>query len=569
MPFRFGNEPYYWLLLPIAVFCVYLLVISHIGFVPNDTTYLVSAGWRLLNGEHLYTDYIYARPPLSPLINAALLSILPEQGQLLRISQFSVMYYTTYIVTEVMLLYRFFPRMAAFAPFGLMLTLAMVMQMMSMRVMWHTADGIFFALFAIAALFYPKRITIPGIVTAALLTVISMAAKQSFYPLPFLLAFAVFFTAGWKKAFGYAAAVAALLAILIAAAYQAYPAETIQFFTQKQSQSQLVPFLRAGFLYYLTDTILALLFFPIPIALYLIFKRISFRPFSIPSVIDQFDEVRYRSLPAEVIRLLPPVIIWTYAVTLGYVIYFMLHGINYNPAIYSTHRLFFLFGTGISFWLIYKRMISRHQFFGFFSLMGLAWMASLSWGMMTPTLMVFPGFFMMLYAGNRFFAKGVSRYALYIIIALHLVYAFGFSAINGDTFEDLGRFSPKLEGMYSGRTTTSTYLSVARVMRAIESCPTDNYAVLPGATYVDWAHSKAPSLSLDWVSNVEMMRQKPKIMAQIARLDCVIIDQPYDFWEQEQFSLDINEVYKHAKPGSMIYSYDERFYYPGDPVPLH
>ncbi|MBA4358137.1 MAG: hypothetical protein C0405_10480, partial [Desulfovibrio sp.] len=70
-----------WLLLPglALVWGAANLVWS---YNPGDDGFILAYSWRIVNGQIPHRDFVYIRPPLSPLLHAVWLA-LPEQAQFL------------------------------------------------------------------------------------------------------------------------------------------------------------------------------------------------------------------------------------------------------------------------------------------------------------------------------------------------------------------------------------------------------------------------------------------------------------------------------------------------------
>ena len=53
------------------------MVYAPYGYSGVDEGFITALVWRVLNGELPYVDFIYVRPPGTPLLHAAIQAVLP------------------------------------------------------------------------------------------------------------------------------------------------------------------------------------------------------------------------------------------------------------------------------------------------------------------------------------------------------------------------------------------------------------------------------------------------------------------------------------------------------------
>ncbi len=176
-----ARPPWFWPLLFLTpiLFC---LVFAFYGWSQGDDGFILGYSWRLFNGEEPYRDFIYVRPPLSPLLHSFYFYILPDQYIYLASRIFVVLQLYIYSLLAAKLLFAvspvddhewqqwlqwgclgFFVSATAFTPMP-----------------WHTIDGVLFAVLSFYWLTKPLRVST---ILSALFLLLALLTKQSFYPL--------------------------------------------------------------------------------------------------------------------------------------------------------------------------------------------------------------------------------------------------------------------------------------------------------------------------------------------------------------------------------------------------
>lgn len=174
---------------------VFLIVFGRFGLEDSDSGFLVAMGWRILDGQLPYRDFIYIRPPLSVYWSALQLKITPEVGQVLWMRLINYYQLLGQVVLTTFILVRQYkfeslginPYVFAFIAFLLTSTGTLYFQ-------WHTTDGIFLAVLGFFIL-----LRFDNSVCAAFLSgvIFSLAAltKQNYAAVPIIgtvMAFVMF-----------------------------------------------------------------------------------------------------------------------------------------------------------------------------------------------------------------------------------------------------------------------------------------------------------------------------------------------------------------------------------------
>lgn len=170
-----------WILGVLAVSGFYFLVAGRHGWSTTDDGFVLGLAWRVHNGELPYRDFIYVRPPLTPLMHSLWYKITTPSlaialGRLLYIAQIL----TAALITAKIATSGASPRMKiawpAYGFAGFLLSVSVLTPMP-----WHTVDGLFLASLGLLALTRrtPRSAEIAGVLLA-----LAALTKQSYYPMP-------------------------------------------------------------------------------------------------------------------------------------------------------------------------------------------------------------------------------------------------------------------------------------------------------------------------------------------------------------------------------------------------
>jgi len=158
---------------------VYSLTFARFWLSDVDEGFLLGLAWRIVHGQLPYRDFIYVRPPLPILLEAAQLALIPWD---LQIYVSRVLFYVcvaTYSLVSAQLLCRGSRgRTAAIDPY-LLAAAAFVFSSHDFPPMaWHTTDGILFATLGVALLVRSARPL--AVAAGAASLVLAALCKQPF-----------------------------------------------------------------------------------------------------------------------------------------------------------------------------------------------------------------------------------------------------------------------------------------------------------------------------------------------------------------------------------------------------
>lgn len=176
------------LLLPLA----YLLLIGRLGWSHLDDGFILGNAWRVFQGELIYRDFFYVRPPGSVYLHALWYWLVPRDWvyftgravYCLQIMVYSMVAAHSLAASPEAPVYlkRHWRR---FAAVGFIMSACMLTPFP-----WHTVDGIFFGTLGAAMLLTPKPQSSANRLKHLLggvLLVMAALCKQSFYPWPLVV----------------------------------------------------------------------------------------------------------------------------------------------------------------------------------------------------------------------------------------------------------------------------------------------------------------------------------------------------------------------------------------------
>ena len=537
------NKKEVLVLVPILIYYFYeILFLAHYNFTFNDPGYLFGMAWRLLNGEEIYVDFLYARPPLSPYLVAFWINILPEDGQYYYTK---IVVYTYSLTTSLMLFYILKRHMKSFfsnAHSGSILLMINVFNVNYYNHFWHTIDGI---LFSTASLFVglsketPSTIRIYGM---SILILFAMLSKQSFYPMPFAIALFLALIYTKKVAIRFAAIMFLNVIIMLTLAYVFAKPQFVAYLEFKQYNSQLGPLLEAGVVNYVIGGLRLFVFMGFFVVL--IYNREFYA---------LFKKKEYSNICKQFITPLSH----GFILLVGLLAALNLYDLANEPDGSSMLMHIPVIG-GLSIyivWMLFQierniiSMETKKQILIIGLLMSIAWCASLSWGYKSPMLYSGIIMFSFLYVYWVNTKKHVSRitilFTTLMMAILSLVFVMqGFT----DKSENLGKYAKKLNGTYVHH--RNSIRNISFIEEEIKKCNSDNYVVLPSHPHIHWMHNTTSKISLDWVSNVEMLNKKERIKEELKSVDCIIIDKYYSLGGNKEFDFNRSELigserYKH------------------------
>lgn len=476
---------------------VVVVLFSCIGYAPygineTDGGFLTGLAYRLELGEIPYRDFIYVRPPVPLYLRWLELKMLPYNYLVLGER------YLFYILVG---LYSFWGSWLVLRQDAVAALVAIPAFLLGVHNFppssWHTVYGLFLATWG---LYLWSKYN--NSFFAALLLLLAIGCKQSFYPI-LLFWPAYLILTGSKKALLMTAIVWATAISLVAGLFLQLGALT-PFFNLTQGAIGANTAIKAGLFSFFR--IHPLVFFlPLP---WLLCKWLGWKQWELPAMffLALGLPVSWSWNIYQHQDFVPPMhqsrLAWWIAVV--FVIHFLV-------GMFRDHRQDQKTGL-LTLKAVFQEWKTLDSFHSLLWLIALAWMASISWGYDFPALYPLPGIIVMSWwlipeavEGSRKLMR-LPAAVVFVILGLSVAGAVHFSqqyiyrdGPRAAMTQHLGEIFPPLTGIYS---TADTYKKYQELSQLNARYP-DKIAVLPAFPYANFLLQQKPLLPIDWLFDAE------------------------------------------------------------------
>lgn len=192
----------------------YCLILSQYGMETWDTGYMSSFAWRIVNGQHVYEDFIYKFPPITIYVHAFFMKILPETGQFFYfriIAYLSFLLQVYFFVSGTYLIYN----IKKVNKWGLIILCFLISWLNFPPYPWPTTDGLFYASIAFWIVAKNTKVNFVTLFLIAFFSLLSALSKQSFYLIPLLILIWIYLRYNLKASLYYIISLSFLLGIFI------------------------------------------------------------------------------------------------------------------------------------------------------------------------------------------------------------------------------------------------------------------------------------------------------------------------------------------------------------------
>lgn len=493
------------------VILVYMVGLSHFSFSIDDGGYLYGAGWRILIGESIYTDFIYARPPVSPYLNALLQYLMPDNGEYLMMRKFFYLEVFLYSFMSADIIRMFIKDNHSRINTYVLGTVFFIFNVHFNNYMWHTTDGLFFLTLSFWILL--KKKSLLWMIISVMSLLLAMGTKQSFYPAVFIFVLFIFAFKGRDEGYKYLFVIVGWATIIALFTYLFWMKEFISFCQLKQENDPIESLIKSGLVVYIVNTAVSFI-----VAITYLFRK---------SVIQKFNYFLDDKKGSDALEYFIKLI------SRSYLFFILLFSFLYSFADFIFPKMVHFFMSGslilVSMASIYFFLVkennkeSKDRFLVIFVLVSFSWMASLSWGYQTPIFFSGILMYLLLYFGK--IDLDIKKTVIFLTLSVFVV----FSVLTQRSFFDGKELSPisnKLSGIYSYDKNMT--ISIFEVNDKLKKCG-DSYTIFPDHTYIHYAKSTIPENSLDWISKAEAMNKKDLIQKQIDDSACLIVNERYRF----------------------------------------
>lgn len=512
------------LALPVFIFFIAAFFLSHLGFSIDDGGYMYGLGWRVLTGETIYTDFLYARTPFSPFFNAFIQHITPDNYEYLYIRIFFFFMVFIYSYLSILLLFEFTKIKINKSLFSIIISVAFLFNIHTNNYMWHTVDGLFFFTIGVYLLFSKKHINKHSLFGFTFL-MIAFMSKQSFL-LPYLLTVGLYLYSNNRNFLNNIIGVLFSFVFFTCFVY-IFNIPFIEMIKQISYASSFKDLLTAGFYEYLLKGFV-FFFFLLIIAPLLFIKKA-------PDVFNNNEYINH------FIALL--------AITSLIIKPFLVLCANFIDAKFFPSMLHMNLQFDVLLILIYiffsiKENIKNNTKFNeqiiWLVLLSIAWGGSISWGYQTPIfysgIFIFMLFVIVkrdsLFDANEFIVKIMISFLIPVWLVSNYYIINGKHFLWPKEYMELGFVSEKLRGIYVND--EKELNNIIYVLQSVDHC-NGTYAVKYSHTYLHWALNTPNSVSLDWISKAEAVGYDDRINNELKSVDCVIEDKDYRFLNNKRF----------------------------------
>jgi hypothetical protein len=440
------------------------------GNDPSDQGFVKGFSWRMMLGQKPYLDFIYPRPLLTVLLDYFFRCLSPLH---LEVFLERVRFYYQMMAIPLMV---FLP--LSFVKHSHRFSLIIISYLLSLGAFpaasWYTMDGLFFA--ALAFSFFSDDSS--SFRWCLFFAFCSALTKQSFYPLPLYV-----FSYGllnWKK-IKVIDFIIGMIPVLGFGIYLFIINGTEAFIRQTSGASRLSDLVDAGVLAYVNmTTIKYLVFFWLAFMISLKNKKYAL---IFLACVFGFDFCKFLTENAVSERAFP---------------------IKHFPKA--------VFILGFSYLMITYRRI---DFFKLMFLLAIAWCSSLSWGYKTPALFM-PGLLAIGYLvlNERASWLLVPKFLMTLLVMTGALYVI--QNLNrhrqGKIWENnlhLGALNSRYTLIFTNHETFSLYAEMKNLNSQKQG------VFLPAFSDSNYFLNKKPLLAADWISDIEIRNDAPKIESQL------------------------------------------------------
>lgn len=480
-------------LLPI----MYSFIIGRYGLEDSDSGFIIGMGWRILNGELPYKDFLYVRPPLSPYLSAFYLWLTPKYGQvfLLRlINNFQLLiqvFLTLLILSKKYNFNKYKINIYVFTALCYFITLTG-----TLNFQWHTTDGVLFAVFGFFLLIHFENKNFIYFISG-LFFCASMLTKQNFIIIPFLCILYVFLEKGFVKSF--LALFGTIIGLFIFYYFLNYNSLTENYLLLTTGATNFKDLLIAGFVFYFVKHEYLLVYISMVIFSSIIYTSILRKK---PVFFIKLNTQSFTILVAFFILFL---------FSLIYVLVF-----ESNERVIAFDRILPIVVI-LSFLYLFlhnKELLKKH--YSLIVLFGFSWSSSISWGGMTPimyfTPIIFATYYLLFIYTDSLSNKYVNYIIYFLIIGISIIhkivpYRNGFLWKNQNNGIDL---TSKLAFIKVNNDFFNKHMEYKTILKKYK-----NATILPSMPGASYLYDQKNPFVIDWSMDVESNYKKSILIGKI------------------------------------------------------
>jgi hypothetical protein len=499
-------------LAPALIAVLYFIVYGRYGFSDTDDGFMTGFAWRVFSGATIYKNFIYVRTPLTPLIHAAIMHLVPLDYYIIteRALFYIIMLSCSYLATVV--LRKVFHEDDSLREHGWVYTSAFFVFSVHNfpPCAWYTIDGIFFSVVGTYFLFVKRRASWAASIIAATLLIASALTKQSFYLMP-LIGFAYLCVVRRKlrDLSAYLATCAVLLFVFVLELK--HLGILTDFLNQTRNLTHIKDAIHAGIIVYASEGARYLGYCLIVIVCMRLVVPM------LPTRLRFLSVLKNRLIVFLGIFFVLDMLYAARNIFHSEVAWIPQMGIGYSQAMFLIAAYF----------TIKEMRQNIYRGASFFVLMMIAWSASISWGYQTPLLFSAPLVFGGVRMARRFgdlnvpSSKVASLVLSFGIVVFAVCNLFPYRDLDGRLHDhrDLGKLTPRLSGIIGGDKDCAKLTEFLNLQRKYG----DRFITLSSFTTSHFITGTINPAPADWLHNSEVASKSDEIFSRLNSEDLYAI----------------------------------------------
>jgi hypothetical protein len=509
----------------IVIVLCYIVLYGPYGLTEADDGFITGLSWRIFNGATIYKDFIYVRPPLSPLFHTLPMYILPREY----IIFFERAFFFISLAISSLFASKSLNSLFDFKAIGvdkyLLAAVGFVFSVATFApTAWHTIDGILFGSIGIYFLISDKSKL--EILFGMFLLFLSALTKQSFYLMPIAGILYLYLSKHTRKVTITASGLLVILVIAFGIILE-YLGALNEFIIQTSSSSSLKEAYTAGVYKYLHSDLI-----------FIFVSIVAWR------VIKYFGELNRYTIGLNLLPYLYTFFIFTYPLAF-YINRIFFKQISYKEFLGIQFRDEF---ATITFLLVFVYIIFNFKNlirpWALVLLLFLSWSSSISWAHTSPHLFSTPIIFIFIVASNHLLnLANIHKFLVYFLCFGFITYFLGYQKpvychLKNEMVFELSDVAPTLRYIKGDERIFNKLKNLDSLVKRYGN----NSKVLPFMPLSNLLQGSLSPISIDYPINCEIANKEDKVYAELVNKKTVVFIDRY-WLEIEESIGDYNRKY--------------------------
>jgi hypothetical protein len=491
-------------LIPALIAVLYFIMYGRYGFSDTDDGFMTGFAWRVFKGETIYKDFIYVRTPLTPLIHAAVMHLVPLNYYIITERALFYIIILSYSYLATVVLRKIFYDDDSLRKHGWVYTSAFFVFSVHNfpPFAWYTIDGVFFSAAGAYFLFVKRKASWATSIIAAALLIASALTKQSFYLMP--LIGCVYLCIVRRKLRDVGAYLATCAAMLLVFVLELKHLDILtNFLNQTRNLTHIKDAIHAGVIDYVSEGARYLGYCLIVIVCMRLVVPM------LPARLSFVSVLKKRLIVFLGIVFVLNMLYAARNIFHSEVAWIPQMGIGYSQAMFLIAAYF----------TIEEMKQNIYRGASFFVLMMIAWSASISWGYPSPLLFSAPLVFGGVRMAHRYgdlnvpSSKVASLVLSFGIVVFTVCNLFPYRDLDGRLHDhrDLGKLTPRLSGIIGGDKDCAKLTEFLKLQRKYG----DRFITLSSFTTSHFITGTINPAPADWLHNSEVASKSDEIFSQL------------------------------------------------------